>query len=56
MTPEQQKSLDALVTAMQVLANAHIQILAGQPPPAPAPAPTPEPEPASPVGNAKVMA
>lgn len=54
MTPEQQKSLDALVTAMQVLANAHIQILAGPPPPAPAP--TPEPEPASTVGNAKVMA
>jgi hypothetical protein len=54
MTTEQQKSLDALVTAMQVLANAHIQILAGPPPPAPAP--TPEPDPASTVGNAKVMA
>lgn len=54
MTAEQQKSLDALVAAMQVLANAHIQILAGPPPPAPAPAP--EPEPASTVGNAKVMA
>lgn len=52
MTAEQQKSLDALVAAMQVLANAHIQILAGPPPPAP----TPEPEPASTVGNAKVMA
>jgi len=54
MTAEQQKSLDALVTAMQVLANAHIQILAG--PPLPAPAPTPEPEPAPTVENAKVMA
>ena len=54
MTTEQQKSLDALVTAMQVLANAHIQILAG--PPLPAPAPTPEPEPARTVENAKVMA
>jgi hypothetical protein len=52
MTAEQQKSLDALVAAMQVLANAHIQILAGPPPPAPAP----EPDPASTVGNAKVMA
>lgn len=54
MTAEQQKSLDALVTAMQVLANAHIQILAG--PPLPAPAPTPEPEPVPAVENAKVMA
>jgi len=54
VTTEQQKSLDALVTAMQVLANAHIQILAG--PPLPAPAPTPEPEPAPTVENAKVMA
>jgi len=54
MTAEQQKSLDSLVTAMQVLANAHIQILAGPPPPAPAP--TPEPEPAPTVENAKVMA
>ena len=54
MTAEQQKSLDALVTAMQALANAHIQILAGPPPPAPAP--TPEPEPAPTVENAKVMA
>lgn len=54
MTAEQQKSLDALVTAMQVLANAHIQILAGPPPPAPAP--TTEPEPALTVENAKVMA
>ena len=52
MTAEQQKSLDALVTAMQVLANAHIQILAGPPLPAPAP----EPEPAPTVENAKVMA
>jgi len=54
VTTEQQKSLDALVTAMQVLANAHIQILAG--PPLPAPAPTPEPEPVPTVENAKVMA
>ena len=54
MTAEQQKSLDALVTAMQVLANAHIQILAG--PQLPAPAPPPEPEPVPAVENAKVMA
>jgi len=54
VTTEQQKSLDALVTAMQVLANAHIQILAG--PPLPAPAPAPEPEPAPTAENAKVMA
>jgi hypothetical protein len=39
MTPEQQKSLDALVAAMQIMANAHIQILAGMSAPKPAPDP-----------------
>lgn len=35
MTAEQQKSLDALVQAMQILANAHIQIVIGAEPAAP---------------------